>query len=65
MEEILFKDDKATALKWSHHINVRSLQFFFIFLSTSENESGNALTEVSRIVPIQLHPKPAIGFANA
>ena len=38
--------------------------FVFIFLSTSENESDNVLTEVSRIVPIQLHPKPAMGFAN-
>lgn len=36
----------------------------FIFLSTSENEPDNALTEVGRIVPIQLQPKPAMGFAN-
>lgn len=38
---------------------------FFIFLSTSENESGNSLTGVSRILPIQLHSKPAMRFANA
>lgn len=36
----------------------------FIFLFTSENESDDALTEVNRIIPIQLHPKPAMGFAN-
>lgn len=36
----------------------------FIFLFTSENGSDDALTEVNRIIPIQLHPKPAMGFAN-
>lgn len=66
MEGILFKHDKTAGLKWSHNINVRNLQSFFkIFLSTSENESGDALTEVRRIDPIQLHSKPAMGFANA
>lgn len=34
------------------------------FSSQTQNESDNALTEVSRIVPIQLHPNPAMGFAN-
>lgn len=37
----------------------------FTFLFTSENGSDDALTEVNRIIPIQLHPKPAMGFANA
>lgn len=31
IEGILFKDDKTTDLKWSHHINVRSLQSFLFF----------------------------------
>lgn len=35
----------------------------FIFVSTSEDESDNALTEV-RIIRIQLYRKPAMGFSN-
>lgn len=41
-----------------------SKAILFIFLFTSENESDNALTEVNRIVPIQLYPKPEMEFAN-